>query len=97
MSIKKDEIGYYRLETPSKKPFIATCVQKKHVGLYSVVMYRHPQVIPKELEDLRIGKSCMGFVDFDESFDLILNCLTISSSIMRVLKNSEEVKKWDWK
>lgn len=75
MSIKKDEIGYYRLETLSKKPFIATCVQKKHVGLYSVVMYRHPEVIPKELENFRVGKSCMGFVDFDENFDPITQLL----------------------
>ena len=66
MRIKRDDIGYYRLETNSKKPFIATCVQKKHVGVYSVVMYRQPHLIPKELEQFRIGKSCIGFLKIED-------------------------------
>ena len=38
-----DDEGYYRLFTPTNRPFIGIKVQKKHVGIYVLPVYYNPE------------------------------------------------------
>jgi hypothetical protein len=60
MVVTINEEGYYRLYTPSRRPFMAIAVQKKHVGVYSMTLYEKPEIVQR-LAPRRIGKSCLGF------------------------------------
>jgi len=62
----KDEDGYHRLRTPSGRPFSAVAVQKTHVGLYMIALYED-STLAGPLEGARIGKSCLGFRDENDS------------------------------
>ena len=65
MRVTIDEHGYYRLYTPTRRPFIAVAIQKKHVGIYSMPLYEVPH-LAGALGNLRIGKSCIGFRTEDD-------------------------------
>jgi len=65
MRVTIDEDGYYRLYTPTRRPFIAVVIQKKHVGIYSMPLYEVPH-LAGVLGERRIGKSCIGFCTDDD-------------------------------
>ena len=69
----KDEPGYHRYETPKRpptdglkslpqRPFAATVVQKKHVGLYMMTLYEDPAIMndmPEILHQRWKGKASL--------------------------------------
>lgn len=65
MRIIKDEEGYYRLYTPTRRPFIAVCVQSKHVGLYCMPPFENPALFGP-LKNNLIGKGTIGFKGDDD-------------------------------
>ncbi|RZD45672.1 MAG: hypothetical protein CXT69_01740 [Methanobacteriota archaeon] len=76
----KDEPGYHRYETPRRsginglrtlpqRPFAATVVQKKHVGLYMMSLYEDPSIMnnmPQILHKRWKGKASLKFTDEDD-------------------------------
>ena len=41
LRVVKDEEGYYRLYTPTRRPFMGICVQRKHVGVYVMPIFEN--------------------------------------------------------
>jgi len=60
MRVVKDEDGYYRLYTPTRRPFMGICVQRKHVGIYVMPIINNPLLIGP-LKIRKIGKGTIGF------------------------------------
>ena len=61
LRIVKDEDGYYRLYTPTLRPFMGICVQRRHVGIYVMPIYENPSLIGN-LKSKLIGKATLSFV-----------------------------------
>jgi len=60
LRVVKDEDGYYRLYTPTSRPFMGICVQRKHVGVYVMPIFENSSLIG-DLSQRRIGKGTLGF------------------------------------
>ncbi len=45
LRVVKDEDGYYRLYTPTSRPFMGICVQRKHVGVYVMPIFENNSLI----------------------------------------------------
>ncbi|MDP6870275.1 MAG: hypothetical protein QGI21_05840 [Candidatus Poseidoniaceae archaeon] len=65
MRVTINEEGYYRLYTPTNRPFMAICVQRKHVGIYVMPLCEDQNLIGN-LEPKRIGKGTLGFVSDED-------------------------------
>ncbi|MBT4066403.1 MAG: hypothetical protein HOE76_04215 [Euryarchaeota archaeon] len=65
MRVVKDEEGYYRLYTPTRRPFIGICVQRKHIGIYVMPIFEDSTLIGK-LAEKQIGKGTFGFSRDDD-------------------------------
>ncbi len=70
-----DEPGDLFVKTPNGRPFARVRIQKKHVGIYLLPMYYHPEVLPLNLSKKKSGKSTLKFKDQDEDVDADLTCL----------------------
>ena len=55
-----DDEGYYRLFTPTNRPFIGIKVQKKHVGIYVLPVYYNPELIGN-MASRQVGKCTFAF------------------------------------
>ena len=67
LRIVKDEDGYYRLYTPTRRPFMGICVQRKHVGVYVMPICEN-EFLVGELSEKQIGKGTLGFTRDDDPF-----------------------------
>tara|TARA_B100001758_G_C17953277_1_gene374490 strand:- start:28 stop:372 length:345 start_codon:yes stop_codon:yes gene_type:complete len=65
LRVVKDEDGYYRLYTPTSRPFMGICVQRKHVGVYVMPIFENNSLIG-DLSQRRIGKGTLGFSRDDD-------------------------------
>ncbi len=65
MRVVKDEEGYYRLYTPTRRPFMGICVQRKHVGIYVMPIFEDPALVGALFEK-QIGKGTFGFSRDDD-------------------------------
>ena len=65
MKVVKDEEGYYRLYTRTKRPFLAICVQSKHVGIYCMPCFEDRSLLGP-LEEKLVGKGTLGFKRDDD-------------------------------
>ena len=77
-----DEPGDFRVETKAGRPFVSVRIQKRHVGLYLLPLYYHPDVLPYSLKKFKSGKSVLRFKDEeqlqpDELRTLIENCIAM--------------------
>tara|TARA_B000000565_G_scaffold202996_1_gene156569 strand:+ start:267 stop:653 length:387 start_codon:yes stop_codon:yes gene_type:complete len=64
-----DDEGYYRLFTPTNRPFIGIKVQKKHVGIYVLPVYYNPELIGN-MSSRQVGKCTFAFKhDNDEMIE----------------------------
>ena len=69
MKVKCDDDGYYRLFTPTNRPFIGIKVQRKHVGIYVLPVYYNPGLIGN-MSKRQVGKCTLGFTsDEDEMIE----------------------------
>ena len=80
--IEIDEPGDFRVETKAGRPFVSVRIQKRHVGLYLLPLYYHPDVLPYSLKKFKSGKSVLRFKDEeqlqpDELRTLIENCIAM--------------------
>ena len=62
LPVLTDEPGDWRVETPSRRPFMTLRIQKSHVGLYLLPMYYHPDIRPQSMDAYLKGKSTFRFV-----------------------------------
>jgi len=69
MVVTIDEPGYYRLYTPTKRPFMAVAIQKKHVGIYCMPLYEDNS-LAGTLLPLKHGK---GVIRFKSEHDPLLS------------------------
>ena len=54
--IEIDEPGDFRVETKAGRPFVSVRIQKRHVGLYLLPLYYHPDVLPTSLKKIQVWK-----------------------------------------
>ncbi len=70
LDVLRDEPGYYKLvKKKSPKtfdPFLAICIQRKHVSIYLTPLYYHPHLVtgmPAILRACKTGKCTLRFSD----------------------------------
>ena len=57
----RDEPGDWAIDTPSGRPFLKLRIQKKHVGLYVLPLYYHPEALDPALRLHLNGKVTLRF------------------------------------
>jgi len=82
LEVVVNEPGDLRVVTSSGRSFVSVRVQRKHVGVYLLPLYYHPEVLPQSLSGRKSGKGTLRFRDErDASIDdlpkLIENCLAL--------------------
>jgi len=80
LQIAIDEPGDLFVKTGKGRPFARVRIQKKHVGVYLLPMYYHPEVLPHNLLKKKSGRGTLKFQLEDEDINedlnrLIENCL----------------------
>ena len=82
MEVVADEPGNLRVEANNGRPFVCVSIQKKHVGIYLLPLYYHPETLPHTLYKNKSGKSTLRFKSKEEFSvkdieRLIENCLAV--------------------
>ena len=75
LEIAIDEPGDLFVKTPRGRPFARVRIQKKHVGVYLLPMYYHPEVLPQSLSKKKSGKGTLKFKQQNEDVNAELSCL----------------------
>ncbi len=77
-----DRTGDLRVRTQEGRPFASVIIQRRHVGVYLLPIYYHPEVVGPLLSNRKSGKGTLRFKDVDDSSinelsELIETCLTL--------------------
>ena len=75
LEMEIDEPGDLFVKTGKGRPFARVRIQKKHVGVYLLPMYYHPEVLPQNLLKKKSGKGTLKFQHEDEDIRADLSCL----------------------
>ena len=61
-----DEPGDLRIETKTGRPFASVRIQLRHVGVYLLPLYYHPEILPPVLSSRKSGKATFRFTEEDD-------------------------------